>query len=79
MRQVPFSRSLLIERSDFDEFANKKYFRFKGVGSKAPPHPPPTRARPPPTAPPGREALPGGRGGGRGGGGGEGGGGGRES
>mmetsp|Transcript_21750 Transcript_21750/g.72033 ORF Transcript_21750/g.72033 Transcript_21750/m.72033 type:complete len:612 (-) Transcript_21750:1242-3077(-) len=34
MRQVPFSRSLLIERSDFDEFANKKYFRFKGVGSK---------------------------------------------
>ena len=41
MRQVPFSRSLLIERSDFDEFANKKYFRFKGVGSKAPPPAPP--------------------------------------
>ena len=45
MRQVPFSRSLLIERSDFDEFANKKYFRFKGVGSKAPPPPPPPLPR----------------------------------
>jgi len=33
-RQLPFSRSLLIERSDFDETAPSNYFRFKGVGSK---------------------------------------------
>ena len=36
-RQVPFSRTLLIERSDFEEDAPSKFFRFKGVGSKVRP------------------------------------------
>lgn len=35
LAQVPFSRSILIERTDFDEDAPKDFFRFKGVGSKA--------------------------------------------